>query len=165
MLPDKRLSAPPIMLCGAVNIHRCHLPLLFLEGACTGTGPGHRRIIRLPGCLHIQRALSTYLGGFFFAHGHFTGGGRSQSGASGDDCKAREFSEILLRPTTLMESFSEKRGPSLSEVKDSPQPTSQKWAHWTRHVWANACSILILSSVFSRKGACGEKLPLPPIVA
>lgn len=33
---DRHLSAPPVILCGAVNIHRCHLPFLFLGHACTG---------------------------------------------------------------------------------------------------------------------------------
>lgn len=99
LLSDRRLSTPPIMLCGAVNIHRCHLPFLFLGSACTGAGPGHRLIFRLLGCLHMRRALSTSPGGFSFTHGHFTGSDRGQGDATGDDCQACEFSETLLGPT------------------------------------------------------------------
>lgn len=85
LLSDKHLSAPPIMLCGAVNIHRCHLPFLFLVRTFMGAGPCRRHTAWLPDCLHIQRALSTPHGGFF-SHRHFTGGDRGQGDATERDC-------------------------------------------------------------------------------
>lgn len=77
LLSDEHLSAPPIMLRGAVNTHRCHLPFLFLGRAFIGAGPCRRHTAWLPGCLHMQRALGTPQGGFF-SHRHFTGGGRGR---------------------------------------------------------------------------------------
>ena len=86
LLSGEHLSAPPVMLCGAVNIHRCHLPVLFLETACMGAGPGRRRSARLLGCLHFQRAPSTPCGRCCFIHGHFSGRGWGHRGATGGGC-------------------------------------------------------------------------------
>lgn len=143
---DRHLSAPPVMLCGALNIHRWHLPFLFLGHACTGASPGHQLVFWLLGSLHPRKVLSTSPGCCFFGPGRFPGSGRGQRDALGDDCQACEFSETLLRPTVLGSDapgrlFSQERGPNLFEAQDRPHnQQARKWAHLTSRFSAEVCS-------------------------